>query len=156
MTWNNASKVRICCFLVLITFCSGCFTSMSRSRFGAKEYYDLSDPSADTAQLRAGSLDIGFAGVYCYMTAPAHAERVTVNAGTVNVHVVCETTDMDSPGLYGWPVDRASFSFDALAGHEYVITSRYCDACVKLKDQTTKEVVGEYPLSDPPRLGLIK
>jgi hypothetical protein len=69
---------------------------------------ELSDPAADTAQIRAVKWNIGVAGIYCYMTAPANAERVTVNAGTVDVSVVCMEGDSG---------DKSSFSFDALAGH---------------------------------------
>jgi len=119
MIWKGVLKIHIYCTLVFITFCAGCFTTISDLKANAAGYVDLSDPAAEKAQLRAARWDIGIAGVYCYMTAPAHAERVTVNAGTVDVSVVCDTRDIMNSGS-----NRASFSFDALAGHNYVITKR--------------------------------
>jgi len=142
MIWNGILKARIFCTLVVITLCAGCITGMSDLTTNAEDYIDLSDPTADKAQLRAARWDIGFAGVFCYMTTPAHAERVTVNAGTVNVSVVCKT---DAPGT--GRVDKASFSFNALAGHDYVITKRDCDRCVKLTDETTRKMVAKFELS---------
>ncbi len=143
MMWTSISRIRIFCTLAVITICAGCFTTLSDIRTVAEDYVDLSDPSADKAQLRAAKWDIGIAGVYCFMTAPANAERVTVNAGTVDVSVVCETTDIMSDTR----VDRASFSFDALAGHDYVITKRDCSRCVKLTDETTRKMVAKFELS---------
>jgi hypothetical protein len=140
---NNSSKIRIFCALVVTTLCSGCFTTISDLKTSAEDYVDLSDPAAEKAQLRAARWDIGIAGVYCYMTAPANAERVTVNAGTVNVSVVCETADVGS----GSKEDKASFSFDALAGHSYVITKRDCDECVNLKDETTNKKIAKFSVS---------
>ena len=143
MIKNNSSRIRIFCTLVFMTICSGCITGLADLLTDAENYVDLSDPTADKAQLRAAKWDIGIAGVYCYMTVPANAERVTVNAGAVNVSVVCETS---SVGSNITAVDSASFSFNALAGHDYVITKRDCGGCVKLKDQTTKKLVAEYPI----------
>jgi len=140
---NNSSKIRIFCALVVTTLCSGCFTTISDLKTSAEDYVDLSDPAAEKAQLRAARWDIGVAGVYCYMTAPANAERVTVNAGTVNVSVVCETADVGS----GSRTDKASFSFDALAGHNYVITKRDCDSCFYLKDETTNKKIAKFSVS---------
>ncbi len=79
------------------------------------------------------------------MTAPAFAERVTVNAGSVDVSVVCETSDVGSDKTW---VSEASFSFDALTAHEYVITERDCNGCVRLNDETTGDVVAEFPTND--------
>lgn len=141
---NNSSKIRIFCALVVTTLCSGCFTTISDLKTSAEDYVDLSDPAAEKEQLRAARWDIGIAGVYCYMTAPANAERVTVNAGTVNVSVVCETADVGSNSPRE---DKASFSFDALAGHSYVITKRDCDECVNLKDETTHKKIAKFYVS---------
>ena len=143
MIKNNSSRIRIFCTLVFMTICSGCITGLADLTNNAENYVDLSDPTADKAQLRAAKWDIGIAGVYCYMTVPANAERVTVNAGAVNVSVVCETADVGSNLT---AVDSASFSFNALAGHDYVISKRDCRGCVKLKDQTTKKLVAEYAI----------
>jgi hypothetical protein len=140
---NNSSKIRIFCALVVTTLCSGCFTTISDLKTSADDYVDLSDPAAEKAQLRAASWDIGIAGVYCYMTAPANAERVTVNAGTVDVSVVCETGDVGSVMSEA----KASFSFDALAGHDYVITKRDCDSCFNLKDETTNKKIAKFSVS---------
>ncbi len=139
---NNSSKIRIFCTLIFITFCAGCFTTISDLKTSAEDYVDLSDPSADKAQLRAAKWDIGIAGVYCYMTAPAYAERVTLNAGRVDVSVVCETAD-----IMGNYKSKASFSFDALAGHSYVITKRDCDLCFNLKDETTNKKIAKFSVS---------
>ena len=137
MIKNNSSRIHIFCTLVFMTICSGCVTSVDDLFNNAENHVDLSDPTADKAQLRAAKWDIGVAGIFCFMTVPANAESVTVNAGTVNVSVNCAG-------------DIFSFSFDALAGHDYVITKRGrgCDWCVKLTDQTTKKLVGEYAISD--------
>lgn len=142
MIWNGVLKIHIYCTLVFITFCAGCGATISDLKSNAESYVDLSDPSVDKAQLRAAKWDVGIAGGYCYMTAPAHAERVTVNAGTVDVSVVCE--EMDGEKV---TVSRATFSFDALAGHNYVITKHYCDRCVKLTDETTKKMVDRFYMS---------
>ncbi len=135
-------KIHIVCILVFIALCSGCFSTISDLKANAEGYVDLSDPSADKAQLRAAKWDIGIAGGYCYMTAPAHAERVTVNAGTVDVSVVCDSTDIMNSGS-----NRASFSFDALADHNYVITKRGCDDCFNLKDETTNKKIAKFSVS---------
>ena len=144
MIRNNSSRIHIFCILVVITLCAGCITSYSDLTTSAKDHVDLSGPTADKAQLRAAKWDIGIAGVYCYMTDPTYAERVTVNAGKVDVSVVCVTADVGSNNSR---TDKASFSFDALAGHDYVITKRDCHACVKLKDETTKKLVAKFNLS---------
>jgi hypothetical protein len=143
MIWNGILKIHIYCTLALITCCAGCFSTISDLKANAEGYVDLSDPSANKAQVRAAKWDIGIAGVYCYMTAPALAERVTVNAGTVDVSVVCDTTDIVS----GSGLNRASFSFDALAGHNYVITKRDCDDCFNLKDEATNKKIGKFSVS---------
>lgn len=143
MIWNGVLKIHIFCTLFFITFCAGCFTTISDLKTSAEDYVDLSDPAAEKAQLRAARWDIGIAGVYCYMTAPAYAERVTLNAGRVDVSVVCETVDVVSGSM----TDRASFSFDALAGHEYVITKRDCDSCFNLKDETTNKKIAKFSVS---------
>jgi hypothetical protein len=157
MIKNNSSRIRIFCTLGFMTICSGCISVLNDLTTNVENYVDLSDPTADTAQLRAAKWDIGIAGIYCYMTAPANAERVTVNAGTVDVSVVCmEGGDVRK--------DKGSFSFDALAGHDYVITGGYCEQCVKLKDETTKKMVATFNLESwrtakrrpvPPNAGLI-
>ena len=144
MIINKSSNIRVLCALVVTTLCSGCFTTISDLKTSAEDYVDLSDPAAAQAQLQATKWDIGIAGVYCYMTAPANAERVTVNAGTVNVSVVCETADVGSNSPRE---DKASFSFDALAGHSYVITKRDCDECVNLKDETTHKKIAKFSVS---------
>jgi hypothetical protein len=147
MIWNGILEARIFCTLVVTTLCAGCITGMSDLTTSAQDYADLSDPTADKAQLRAARWDIGIAGVYCYMTAPAYAERVTVNAGTVDVSVVCDTDSIEPGRGSSGQVDRASFSFDALAGHDYVITKRDCSRCVKLTDETTGKMVDKFELS---------
>lgn len=139
---NRFSRIRIFCSLSVVTVCAGCITGLSDLNTSAENYVDLSDPAAGKAQLRAARWDIGIAGIYCYMTAPAFAERVTVTAGSVDVSVVCETSDIGSNTTW---VTEASFSFDALTGHDYVITERRCGGCVKLTDETTGEVVAAFP-----------
>jgi hypothetical protein len=141
MRRNNTSDFRILCALIVVTICAGCATSYSDLSANAENYVDLSDPAAGKAQIRAARWDIGIAGIYCYMTTPARAERVSVSAGTVDVSVVCETRAI---GEGSW-VRAAFFSFDALTGHHYVITTRTCDACVKLTDETSGQVVAEFP-----------
>jgi hypothetical protein len=143
MIKKHSPSIRILYALIVSTMFAGCFTVMSDLSTDAADYVDLSDPSADTAQLKAARWDIGIAGVYCRMTAPANAERITVNAGTVDVSVECETTDIGSES--GRLLDTVSFSFNALAAHEYVITKRDCQGCVNLKDQSAGEIVAEYP-----------
>ena len=64
-----------------------------------------------------------------------------MSAGSVDVAVACETKAI-SPVT---PAIAASFNFDALSGHHYLITSRNCHGCVELTDETTQEVVAEFP-----------
>jgi hypothetical protein len=146
MSCNGILEARIFCTLVVTTLFAGCISGMSDLTTGAQDYADLSDPTADKAQLRAAQWDIGIAGIYCYLTAPGYAERVTVNAGTVTGSVVCK----DATGSV-----QALFSFDALAGHDYVITKRDCSRCVKLTDETTAKIVGTFELSTTQPLRLM-
>lgn len=141
MRRNKSHKIRIFCTLVVVTICAGCATSYSGIRIKAENHVDLSDPAADQAQIRAARWDIGLAGIYCYMTAPAKAERVTVNAGRVDITAACETIAIGD----GTWTDASSFSFDALPDHHYLIETRTCNGCIRLTDETTRMVVAEFP-----------
>jgi len=140
MRRNKTPKIRIFCTLVVVTICAGCISSYSDIRIKAENHVDLSDPAADQAQIRAARWDIGLAAIYCYMTAPAKAERVTVNAGRVDITAACETHSIDD----SW-ADASSFSFNALPDHHYLIETRTCNGCIRLTDETTRMVVAEFP-----------
>ncbi len=141
MRRNKTLKIRIFCTLVVVTICAGCASTFSDIRIKAENHVDLSDPAAGQAQIRAARWDIGIAGIYCYMTASAKAERVTVNAGRVDITAACETHGI---GESSW-TDASSFSFDALPDHHYLIETRTCTGCIRLTDETTRMVVAEFP-----------
>jgi hypothetical protein len=141
MRRNKTPKIRIFCTLVVVTICAGCASTFSDIRIEAENHVDLSDPAAGKAQIRAARWDIGIAGIYCYMTAPAKAERVTVNAGRIDITAACETHGI---GESSWS-DVSSFSFDALPDHHYLIETRTCTGCIRLTDETTRMVVAEFP-----------
>ncbi len=140
MRRNKTPKIRIFCTLVVVTICAGCASTYSDIRINAENHVDLSDPAAGQAQIRAARWDIGLAGIYCYMTAPAKAERVTVNAGRVDITAACETNAFED----SW-TDASSFSFNALPDHHYLIETRTCNGCIRLTDETTRMVVAEFP-----------
>ena len=143
MRWNNKARIRVSCALIVITFCAGCASSYSDIKINAANHVDLSDPAAAKAKIRTVRWDIGLGGMYCYILAPAKAERMTVNAGTVEVAVECVTRAI---GVTEW-AKVALISFDALAAHDYVISTRPCTGCDKFKltDETTGELVAEFP-----------
>jgi len=129
--------------LLASLFCAGCVTTEHRRFHHYADYVDVSDVangSVATIRGRERAL-VGLLGEYCWLEAPGKAQRVTVNAGMVNVVAVCEARDgvMEEDSIYS-----AAFHFDAVAGHEYEI-EMLCDGCLRLSDLTTEEIVAESP-----------
>lgn len=138
MIWNTSLAFRIFCTLVIITCYSGCGTLEGvYSEFRSYEdHVDLSDTGSDEiATIRGEIFNIVIARAECWMRSPAYAKSVTVNAGIVDVEAECS----------GGFALFANFRFEALAGHEYLIRSRYCDDCIELLDVTTDEVIVKAP-----------
>lgn len=138
MIWNIPLAFRIFCTLVAITCFSGCGTVQGvGSTFRSYEnHVDLSDTASnEVATIRGEIFNMVIGRAACWMRSPAYAKSVTVNAGIVDIEAECEDTF----------ATFANFRFEALAGHEYLIRTRYCDDCIGLFDLTTDEVVVKTP-----------
>lgn len=136
-------SVRVFCALIVVIFSVSCAGTYHRVRAAYPEHVVLSDSqSGNVATIRGGSRTLaGLMGEYCWITYPAAAKRVTVTAGMVDIIAVCETETGDPGSMRS----QASFHFDALAGHEYLISPK-CDGCLRLSDITAKEVIAESPI----------
>lgn len=129
--------------LLASMLCAGCVTTDHRSTHHYADYVDVSDVANEnvaTIRGRERAL-VGLLGEYCWLESPGKAQRVTVNAGMVDVVAVCEARDsvMVEDSTYS-----AAFHFDAVAGHEYEI-EMLCAGCLRLRDLTTEEIVAESP-----------
>ena len=147
MIWNSTSRIRIFCTLVVIVLCAGCVApwALDHKRFAYEDYVDLSDSATGgVATIRGTNRNvIGLYGDYCWMHSPAHAKRVTVNAGLVDIVAVCVEADVVLTDRKSEiKTFNAAFHFDALAGHEYEI-GRKCRKCIQLRDATANEVIAE-------------
>ena len=141
MIWNTSLTLRTFCTFVAIACCSGCtlanpvLAALSKSY---ENHVDLSDSASEEVATIRGETHHGLI-VYidCFMTSPASAKRVTVNAGIVDIEAEC-TEWVDSPYTVA-----ATFRFEALAGHQYVFSRIRCGrhACFELLDATSDEVV---------------
>ncbi len=129
--------------LLASLLCAGCVTTEHRTIRHYTDHVDLSDSASGSVATIRGSerTAVGLLGEYCWLEAPGKAQRVTVNAGMVDVVAVCEARDavMEEHSTYS-----AAFHFDAFAGHEYEIGMQ-CDGCLRLRDVTAEEVVAESP-----------
>lgn len=144
MIWNYASKILIFATLVIIGLCSGCGSTYIKSdRFGYKDHIDLSTAAASgVATIRGTNRTLlGLAHAQCWIKSPVNAKRVTVNAGPIEIVVMCAHSDevLESMETY-----ESTFHFDALADHEYEIGGR-CRNCIRLRDATSNKVVAENP-----------
>jgi len=129
--------------LLLVVTVSGCVTTEHQANRHYADHVDVSDFANGNVASILGSerAALGLLGEYCWLEAPGRAQRVTVNAGTVDVVAVCEARDevMEANSTFS-----AAFHFDAVAGHEYEIEMK-CDGCLRLRDVTAEEVVAESP-----------
>ena len=116
--------------LVAIAVLSGC-VAMETTLDHRPMHVDLSgsDP-AGVAIIRASTWSIGVESDVCWISYPAHTKRVTLDAGVADIFAVCTHNDM-----FGSSARNAAFHFEALAGHEYVITRRPCEGCIQLIDE---------------------
>jgi len=115
--------------LVAIAVLSGCVT-VETTLDPRPMHVDLSgsDP-AGVAIIRASTWSIGVESDVCWIMYPAQAKRVTLDAGVADIYAVCTFKDM-----FNTSSSNAAFHFEALAGHEYVITRRPCEGCIQLID----------------------
>ena len=116
--------------------CAGCVHQQNRAVGWYQAEIDLSGgmPPQDAGVVEGSA---GFAMLWswdCWMVYPARAKRLLLRPGTVNVRVWCEVG-----GLNDW-LHRATFSFDAVAGHNYRATT-FMSACIHLRDTTTNSIV---------------
>ena len=127
------------CLLLAIlgaALCAGCVHQQNR----ALDWYQAEvDRSGDTPRQDAAVVEgsAGFAVLWswdCWMVYPARTKRLVVSPGAVSIHVWCEVG-----GLNDW-LHRASFSFDAVAGHSYRATT-FMSACIRLRDTTTNLII---------------
>ena len=120
---------RTAIILVAIAVLSGCVV-METTLDHRPMHVDLSgsDP-AGVAIIRASTWSIGVESDVCWISYPAHTKRVTLDAGVADIFAVCTHNDM-----FGSSARNAAFHFEALAGHEYLISPRTCEGCVQLID----------------------
>ena len=127
------------CLLLAIlgaALCAGCVHQQNRALDWYQEEVDRSGdiPPQDAAVVEGSA---GFAGLWswdCFLVYPARAKRMILNPGPVSVAVWCEVE-----GLTDW-LHRASFSFDAVAGHRYRATT-FMSACIHLRDTTASRII---------------
>lgn len=121
---------RTAIILVAIAVLSGCapFETAFSPRAG---HVDLSgSDSAGVAIIRGSYWSIGVATIDCWIKYPAETKKLTIDAGVADIYAVCRRSEM-----FGTSVQNAAFNFEALAGHEYVITRRTCEGCIQLIDE---------------------
>jgi len=137
--------------LAAIAVLSGCaqFVTAFSPRAG---HVDLSgSDSAGVAIIRGSYWSIAVETYDCWIKYPAETKKLTIDAGVADIYAVCRHSAIDHSG----GVLNASFNFDALAGHEYVISTRTCkgciqlidacEGCIQLIDVTANEVVAASP-----------
>jgi hypothetical protein len=115
---------------------SGCVHQQNRALDWYQEEVDLAGSRAqpETVVVEGSA---GFAVLWswdCWMDYPARAKRLRLRPGTVTVRVLCEVG-----GLNDW-LHRATFSFNAVAGHRYRATT-FMSACIHLRDLQANRVV---------------
>ncbi len=114
---------RTAIILVAIAVLSGCaqFVTATSPRAG---HVDLSgSDSAGVAIIRGSYWSIGVEWETCVIRYPAHTMRLTLDAGEANIFATCGDGGIN-----------AAFIFEALAGHEYVVSRHACKSCVQLID----------------------
>jgi hypothetical protein len=131
---------KITIIVAAIAVLSGCFSQISKIITPRDGHVDLSgSDSVGVAIIRGSTWDIGVAYIDCWIRHPANAKRLTIQAGITDIFAMC------SSGVADEVVKNAAFHFEALAGHEYVISQRTCEDCIRLRDVTADEVVAESP-----------
>lgn len=115
---------------------SGCIHQQNRALDWYQDEVNLSGalPRPEAVVVEGSA---GFAVLWswdCWMDYPARAKRLVLQPGTVSVRVLCEVG-----GLNDW-LHRATFRFDAVAGHRYR-ASTFMSACIHLRDQQTNRVI---------------
>ncbi len=115
--------------LVAIAVLPGCVV-METTLDHRPMHVDLSgsDP-AGVAIIRASTWSILVESDVCWIIYPARTKRVTLDAGVADIFAVCTFKDM-----FNTSSRNAAFHFEALAGHEYLISRRTCEGCVQLID----------------------
>ena len=127
--------------LAAIAVLSGCapFETAFSPRAG---HVDLSgSDSAGVAIIRGSYWSVAVVTVDCWIKYPAETKKLTIDAGVADIYAVCRHGEIGSNNS----VRNAAFNFEALAGHEYVISMRTCESCVQLIDVTANEVVAASP-----------
>ena len=76
------------------------------------DHIDMSD-SENVATIKGATRNVLVAHIMCAIQDPVKARKVTVNAGPIDIVAACT--------VVGEYTETASFSFDAIAGHEYRI-----------------------------------
>jgi len=141
MNWDNALAVRIFFTLVTISLSAGCSSlAHKNSHQNYADYADISTSGSREVATIGGansSIMLGLIDNYCWIRSPGLAKRVTVDAGMIDVVVWCEEFDFSGSG--GATMDNASFHFEALAGHEYEISTKRNR--FRLRDVTVNEVL---------------
>ncbi len=129
---------RRCLLLAILgaVLCAGCVHQQNR----ALDWYQAEvDRSGDTPRRDAAVVEgsAGFAGLWswdCFIVYPARTKRMILRPGPVSVAVWCEVEGLTDR------LHRASFSFDAVAGHRYRATT-FMSACIRLRDMETRTIV---------------
>ena len=100
------------------------------------DYIDVSD-SESVATIRGATRNALITHVVCAIANPARARKVTVNAGPTNLDVRCT--------VWGEYAETASFSFDAIAGHDYRVRMLVPGSGhIELIDDTDDKLIGVH------------
>jgi hypothetical protein len=100
------------------------------------DHVDIST-AANVATIRGATRNTLIAHITCAIQDPVNARKVTVNAGPIDIVAACAVD-----GTYS---ETASFSFDAIAGHEYRISMLMPGSDeIELVDDTDRKVIGVH------------
>ena len=100
------------------------------------DHIDVSD-SESVATIRGATRNVLLAHVICSIRCPAIARKLTVNAGPIDIDAACVVV-----GEYS---ESASFSFDAIAGHDYRIRMLVPGSGdIELVDDTNNKIIGVH------------
>ena len=103
------------------------------------DFIDVSD-SENVATIRGATRNVLLAHVMCMILEPIEARKVKINAGPTEIVAEC--------GVVGEYSETASFSFDAIAGHEYRIRMHVPgNGNIDLVGDTNNKIIGVHKQS---------
>jgi hypothetical protein len=100
------------------------------------DHIDVSD-SENVATIKGATRNVLIAHIMCSIQSPVIARKVTINAGPIDIVAACN--------VVGEYTETASFSFDAIAGHDYRVRMLVPGSGnVELVDDTDSIVIGVH------------